>query len=297
MQSQQPESPPTYLPYLFKRFNYLIWACLDADLHKSAVFYAERYFALDQGNHDARHLYANVMLRANQPHSALHLVNLPQDQRCNGCLEIKAKCCSTLGRHRQAREALEDVLKNAADVPSRTLFSIYESVPGSPHLHRPVSQGQRPTRTFPEEAILHCRSGLTGLRGNLPDQARGSLLRALSLNPMIWEAFEGLCSLGEKRPSDLALQPLLISSFAFAGSVPEIEDLFPSRPPPIKRTSPDEQPTTKATHPPRPTATGMGFFTPDNGNSGNLFRRPEPVNALPVRMGRLGPRDSMWARA
>jgi anaphase-promoting complex subunit 3 len=91
-----------------------------------------------------------------------------------------------------------------------------------------------------------------------------------------------------------------MSSLVFAGSVPEIEDLFPSRPPPIKRTSPDEQqqqPPTKATHPPRPTATGLGFFTPDNGNSGNLFRRPEPVNALPVRMGRLGPRDSMWAMA
>ncbi|KAI0290448.1 TPR-like protein [Russula brevipes] len=248
MQSHQSESPPTYLPYLFKRFNSLIWACLDADLHKSAIFYAERYFALDHGNHDARHLYANVMLRANQPHSALHL-------RCNGCLEIKAKCCSTLGRHRQAREALEDILKNAAEVPS-------------------LSQEQRMARTFPEEAVLHCRSGLTALRGNLPDQARGSLLRALSLNPMIWEAFEGLCSLG---------------------SVPEIEELFPSRPPPIKRNSPEEQLTKKATQPPRPTATGVGFFTPDTGNAGNLFRRPEPVNVLPVRMGRLGPRDSMFA--
>ena len=81
------------------------------------------------------------------------------------------------------------------------------------------------------------------------------------------------------------------------GSVPEIEELFPSRPPPIKRTSPDEQLTTKATQPPRPTATGVDFFTPDTGNTGNLFRRPEPVNPLPVRMGRLGPRDSMWARA
>jgi hypothetical protein len=119
MQSQQSESPPTFLPYLSKRFSSLIWACLDADLHKSAIFYAERYFALDHGNHDARHLYATVMLRANQPHSALHLVNLPQDQRCNGCLEIKSKCCSSLGRHRQAREALEEILKNAAEVPSR----------------------------------------------------------------------------------------------------------------------------------------------------------------------------------
>ncbi|KAI0253938.1 hypothetical protein BJV78DRAFT_1280665 [Lactifluus subvellereus] len=254
MQSQQSESPPTFLPYLSKRFNTLTWACLDADLHKSAIFYAERYFALDHGNHDARHLYATAMLRANQPHSALHLVNLPQDQRCNGCFEIKAKCCSTLGRHRQAREALEDILKNATtEVPA-------------------VSPDQRGARTFPEEAVLHCRSGLTALKGNLPDQARSSLLRALALNPMIWEAFEGLCGLG---------------------SVPEIEELFPSRPPPIKRTSPDEQLMTKPTHPPIPTATGAGFFTPDTGNTGNLFRRPEPINALPVRMGKLGPRDSM----
>ncbi|KAI0303421.1 hypothetical protein B0F90DRAFT_1370535 [Multifurca ochricompacta] len=253
MQSQQSESPPTFLPYLSKRFNSLIWACLDADLHKSAIFYAERYFALDHGNHDARHLYATVMLRANQPHSALHLVNLPPDQHCNGCLEIKSKCCSTLGRNRQAREALDDILKNVTEVPS-------------------LSQEQRTVRTFPEEAVLHSRSGLTALKGNLPDQARSSLLRTLALNPMIWEAFEGLCCLG---------------------SVPEIEELFPSRPPPIKRTSPDEQLTTRPTQPPVPTATGAGFFTPDTGNAGNLFRKPEPVNALPVRMGRLGPRDSM----
>ena len=128
MQSQQSESPPTFLPYLSRRFNTLIWACLDADLHKSAIFYAERYFALDHGNHDARHLYATAMLRANQPHSALHLVNLPlpPDQRCNGCFEIKAKCCSTLGRHRQAREALEDILKNTTtEVPAGAFHSIH----------------------------------------------------------------------------------------------------------------------------------------------------------------------------
>jgi anaphase-promoting complex subunit 3 len=64
-------------------------------------------------------------------------------------------------------------------------------------LLRTVSPDQRGARTFPEEAVLHCRSGLTALKGNLPEQARSSLLRALALNPMIWEGFEGLCSLGE----------------------------------------------------------------------------------------------------
>jgi hypothetical protein len=76
---------------------------------------------------------------------------------------------------------------------------------------RIASQEQRTARNFPEEAILHCRSGLTALRGNLPDQARGSLLRALSLNPMIWEAFEGLCRLGES-VSRILPQSLLMSS-------------------------------------------------------------------------------------
>jgi hypothetical protein len=71
-------------------------------------------------------------------------------------------------------------------------------------------------RTFPEEAVLHCRSGLTALRGNLPDQARGSLLRALALNPMIWEAFEGLCTLGKSarrilRPACFANCPLCLA--------------------------------------------------------------------------------------
>lgn len=156
----------------------------------------------------------------------------------------------------------------------RVRFPSLICVPGLLSHHHPVSQEQRAARTFPEEAILHCRSGLTALKGNLPELARGSLLRALGLNPMIWEAFEGLCSLG---------------------AVPEIEELFPSRPPPIKRTSPDDQLTTKTTQPPVPTATGAGLFTPDTGNAGNLFRRQAHVDALPVRMGRLGPRDSMWA--
>ncbi len=34
------------------------------------------------------------------------------------------------------------------------------------------------------------------LKGNLQDKAAASFQQALSLNPYIWEAFEGLCSLG-----------------------------------------------------------------------------------------------------
>ena len=49
---------------------------------------------------------------------------------------------------------------------------------------------------MPPDAVLHARAGLNALRGNLPDQARIELLTALRLHPYLWEAFEGLCSLG-----------------------------------------------------------------------------------------------------
>lgn len=108
----QPEAS-SFLPYLRQRFHTLVWSCLDSDLAKSAVFYAERYYAMDQQNHDARHLYATSLLRAGQTYSAMFLVNLPAEVRCSGCFEIKARCCTALGRHRQAREALEETLQDA----------------------------------------------------------------------------------------------------------------------------------------------------------------------------------------
>ena len=104
--------------YLPARFAQLIWSCLDASLHRSAVFYAERYYALYPESHDARHLYATALLREGQTHSAHALVNCPPDKQCTACLEIKAKCCTALGRHRQAREALEQTVQDPTYVPS-----------------------------------------------------------------------------------------------------------------------------------------------------------------------------------
>ena len=116
----QQEANPTFLPYLSQKFNNLIWSCLDADLHKSALFYAERYFALDPSSHDSRHLYATTMLRSGQPHSALHIAYSNKDSPpCSGCLEIASKANSTLGKHRQAREALEESMKNKSYTPTR----------------------------------------------------------------------------------------------------------------------------------------------------------------------------------
>jgi hypothetical protein len=114
----QQESPSSFFPHLAQRFQSLVWSCLDSDLTKTAVFHAERYYALDQNNHDARHLYATALLREGQTYSALSLVTVSPDAQCSGCLEIKAKCSTVLGRHRQAREALEGALHDPTYIPS-----------------------------------------------------------------------------------------------------------------------------------------------------------------------------------
>lgn len=124
----QAEASPSASAHLNQRYRSLIWSCLDADLIRSAVFYAERYYAHDNANHDAQHLYATALLRSGQPHSAHHLVHRASESRCSGCLELKAKCCSALGRHRQARDALEQCARDSTYTPTRALFLLFVRV-------------------------------------------------------------------------------------------------------------------------------------------------------------------------
>ncbi|CAL1704161.1 unnamed protein product [Somion occarium] len=234
--------------HLQQRYSSLVWSCLDADLHRSAVFYAERYFVHDPNNHDARHLYATALLRAGQPHSAHHLVDLPVDARCPGCSEVKARCCTVLGRHRHARQALEETLADPTYTPSPSM-----------NFHT--------TRTFPEHAALHCHAAASAAKGNQLDSAAKSYGEALKLDPMVWEAFEGLCALGR---------------------APAADDIYPLRPPPTHGAMEDM--------PSIPISTGAGFFTPVAGSSGNLFNlwRLDQSSSRPVRMGPpVGPRDSL----
>ncbi|KAG1756463.1 uncharacterized protein EDB91DRAFT_1092788 [Suillus paluster] len=242
---------PAFLPQIAQRFQTLIWTCLDFDLVRSAVFYAERYLVIDENNHDARHLYATALLRSGQPHSGLQLVSGVQQSRCSGCLEIKGKCCAALGRHRLAREAFDASLQDPTYTPT-------------------ASMGPRTSRAFPEEAATRCRSGTMAMKGSLPEQATCSFRQALALNPMLWEAFEGLCSLG---------------------TAPEVDEIFPMRPVPVKQGPPEEPPPTKA--PSGPTATGAGFFTPDITVNTTLFRGRKNVPQAFRMDPPLDPRDSI----
>ncbi|KAI8998827.1 protein prenylyltransferase [Trametes punicea] len=244
---QRDPTPTALSPQLCQRYASLIWSCLDANLHKSALFYAERYFVLDISNHDARHLYATALLEYGQPHSAHRLVNVPaKETRCTGCLNILGECCMKLGRHRQAREALEACLRDRSYTPT-------------------PSMGPRTATSFPDEAILRCQAGNSALKGNMHESAAMSYRQALELNPMLWEAFEGLCAIGD---------------------IPPIDNLFPPRPQPVRRKPGEESPSR-----PVPVATGAGFFTPDAGSAGNLFRDWKP--GMQGFDAPAGPRESI----
>lgn len=240
-----------FLPQIRQRFQTLIWTCLDFDLVRSAAFYAELYLVMDENNHDARHLYATALLRSGQPHSGLQLVTGVQQSRCSGCLEIKGKCCAALGRHRLAHEAFDASLQDPTYTPT-------------------ASMGPRTSRAFPEEAATRCRSGTMAMKGNLPEQATRNFRQALALNPMLWEAFEGLCSLG---------------------TAPDVDEIFPMRPTPVKQGAPEEPPPAKALS--GPTATGVGFFTPDITANTTLFRGRKNVPQAFRMDPPLDPHDSI----
>ncbi|KAL4251628.1 Tetratricopeptide-like helical domain superfamily protein [Abortiporus biennis] len=235
LQEATQSTPPSI--HLQQRYSSLVWSCLDANLIRSAVFYAERYYVTYTDNHDARHLYAIALLRSGQPHSANHLVDLPPDSRCAGCLELKSRCCTALGRHRQAREALEQMLGEPTHIPS-------------------TSMGPRTSSAFPPQAALHCQAGMTAMKGHQPEEAASSFRQALKLDPMLWDAFEGLCALGD---------------------IPEIDEIYPPRPV-VTNSMMSSTSQTQV-----PIATGAGFFTPVASGSGNLFFNPIPA----------GPRDSI----
>ncbi|KAF9792339.1 hypothetical protein BJ322DRAFT_1206970 [Thelephora terrestris] len=185
--------PPTVSQHLATCYTNIIWMCLDSELAQSAVFFAERYYALDHNNHDARHIFVTTLLHAGRKNSALSLLRDHRCSNCCGCQHLKAQTCNLLGRHREAREALESSLSDPSYVPT-------------------PSMSKRTASVFPSEAARKCLSGHFARKGHLFEEATASYRQALALCPFLWEAFEGLCALGTA-PED-------------------IDDFFPLRKPP-----------------------------------------------------------------
>jgi hypothetical protein len=111
--------PTTISRHLAACYTNIIWMCLDSELVQSAVFFAERYYALDHNNHDARHIFVTALLHSGRKNSALSLLRDHRCSDCCGCQHLKAQTCSLLDRHREAREALESSLSDPSYVPTR----------------------------------------------------------------------------------------------------------------------------------------------------------------------------------
>lgn len=118
-QGDMSSPPPTASRLLATCYTDIIWMCLDSELVQSAVFFAERYYALDHNNHDARHIFATALLHAGRKNSALSLLRDHRCTGCCGCQHLKAQTCNLLGRHTEAREALEASLSVPGYVPTR----------------------------------------------------------------------------------------------------------------------------------------------------------------------------------
>ena len=125
----------------------------------------------------------------------MSLVNSSAATKCSGCSEIKAECCTALGRHRQSREALEDSLGPFPNLASSTYGLPPRRDNNLEYLDIDFIRSRGPANGT-DPSVLHCRAGFAALKSNLHTDAAAHFRQALSLNPLLWEAFEGLCSAG-----------------------------------------------------------------------------------------------------
>ena len=117
-------------------------------------------------------------------------------------------------------------------------------------------------------------------KGKAPEQAAESYTRALAEDPWCWEAFIGLCDIGE----------LLHGSSLTPGAPPTAENLFPSPPPTRTSSQTSRPPTLSPNSMPRSSASEIPGIPPRRQLSplaGGLFT---PDGA--PRIGMMGP--SAW---
>ena len=107
------------------------------------------------------------------------------------------------------------------------------------------------------------------MKTNQYDQAAACFNQALKHNPLLWEAFEGLCASGKHNILPWYLHPLTIST----GNFPDIDQLFPPKSLTTRRYAGDSPQQTKV----GPIATGIGFFTPDGPSTPPISGPPNWV--------------------
>ncbi|KAK7202571.1 hypothetical protein BZA70DRAFT_285402 [Myxozyma melibiosi] len=164
--------------FLSLQFRRQIWYSLDNSLDDSAIFAAERLVALSSPSDpdlDNIHLLALAHFRANNLRIAMHLC---ENKKHIGCAYVYALCCLKLGKYRLGCRALE---------------RMRSSWPKTCHIYS-HNDGER--QALPDMAAV--QSLLGHLYRNFGDakEAMECYSTALSINPFLWDAFDGLCKLG-----------------------------------------------------------------------------------------------------
>ncbi|ORY87050.1 hypothetical protein BCR37DRAFT_142405 [Protomyces lactucae-debilis] len=148
---------------------------LDNGLSASAVFLAEHHYYQNASDEYARFLYAKALLQSGE-HLKAH--TLTHGSRHVGCAYLHAQTCRSLKRYSLGITAL---------------MASHYGWKNTSHLY----QHARTTRQgMPDAAAVSC---LLGHLHRLDDQAQPAIryyVDTLNENPYIWEAFEGLLTLG-----------------------------------------------------------------------------------------------------
>lgn len=185
------------IKHVHKHLSSIICRYLSNDLLKTALFYSERLVALDGSDHESRHLLAKTLLKLDQPHSALHLVSRAGDERCKECLVIAAGCNEQLLRFGKAREIMAEALRvpGTSTIPEdakRECSSVQEVVVLICIALKIDGAREASLNT----AALHCKAGRLAAKASQKQEAIDSFYAALSLDPLLWEAWVGITSLG-----------------------------------------------------------------------------------------------------
>ncbi|XP_062587206.1 cell division cycle protein 27 homolog, partial [Saccostrea cucullata] len=150
-----------------------IWDSLNHYAYADAIFLAERLYA-EVSNNEALYLLATCYYRAGQ---LMQTYGLLQKQGCPTpqCKYLMARCCMDVGKLSEA----EEVLTGNIFSKSKSVEEI-EAEFGSMSCHTLSILGAIFSKTERISKAVECYK------------------KSLKLNPLLWSAFERLCSLGDK---------------------------------------------------------------------------------------------------
>ena len=172
---------PSTSPHIVSQLRQLVYYQLDNNLLKNALFLADRLHAYDQKNAEATYLLALCQHQSGLCKSAFDTARSQANRGTHlGCAYIFAQSCLELGRYADGISVLER---------SRSLWH------NRNHWNQHSESRRQP---LPDAAAVLCLMGKLWKAHKHMDQAVECWAAALKLNPLMWDAFLGLCESGAK---------------------------------------------------------------------------------------------------